>query len=58
MFARQVVRAWLYDSLRRHAGSNAVARRPRNIVDIAQTDHFEIAVLATSRTIDVGKLSL
>jgi hypothetical protein len=48
----------LYDSLRRRAGSNAVAHRPRNIVDIAQTDHFEITVLATSRTIDVRKLSL
>jgi RES domain len=48
----------LYDSLRRRAGSNAVAHRPRNIVDIAQTDHFEITVLATSRTIDARKLSL
>jgi RES domain len=47
----------LYDSLRRRAGSNAVAHRPRNVVDIAQTDHFEITVLATSRTIDVRKLS-
>jgi hypothetical protein len=46
----------LYDSLRRHAGSNAVAHRP--IVDIAQTDHFEITVLAMSRTIDDRKLSL
>jgi hypothetical protein len=48
----------LYDSLRRRAGSNAVAHRPRNIVDIAQTDHFEITVLAASRMIDVRKLSL
>ena len=48
----------LYDSLRRRAGSNAVAHRPRNIVDIAQTDHFEITVLATSRMINVRKLSL
>jgi hypothetical protein len=47
----------IYDSLRRRAGSNAVAHRPRNVVDIAQTDHFEITVLATSRTIDVRKLS-
>jgi hypothetical protein len=28
------------------------------ITDITQTDHFEIAVIATSRTIDVRKLSL
>jgi len=47
----------LYDSLRRRTGSNVVAHRPRNIVDILQTDHFEITVLATSRTIDVRKLS-
>ena len=48
----------LYDSLRRRTGSNLVAHRPRNIADIVQTDHFEITVLATSRTIDVRKLSL
>jgi hypothetical protein len=47
----------LYDSLRRRAGSNVVAHRPRNITDILQTDHFEITVLATSRTVDVRKLS-
>jgi hypothetical protein len=48
----------LYDSLRRRTGSNVVAHRPRNIADLVQTDHFEITVLATSRTIDVRKLSL
>jgi hypothetical protein len=48
----------LYDSLRRRTGVNVVAHRPRNIADIAQTDHFEITVLATSRAIDVRKLSL
>jgi RES domain len=47
----------LYNSLRRRTGINAVAHRPRNIVDIAQTDHFEITILAASRTIDVRKLS-
>ena len=47
----------LYDSLRRRTGINVVAHRPRNIVEIMQTDHFEITVLATSRTIDVRKLS-
>jgi hypothetical protein len=47
----------LYDSLRRQSGSNVVAQRPRNITEILQTDHFEIAVLATSRKIDVRKLS-
>jgi hypothetical protein len=47
----------IYNSLRRQTGVNIVAHRPRNIMDIAQTDHFEISVLATSRTIDVRKLS-
>lgn len=47
----------LYDSLRRRTGSNVVAHRPRNITDIVQADHFEITVLATSRMIDVRKLS-
>jgi RES domain len=48
----------IYDSLRRRGGINVVAHRPRNITDIAQTDHFEITVMARSRTIDVRKLSL
>ena len=47
----------LYDSLRRRAGVNVVAYRPRHIVDIAQADHFEITVEAASRTIDVRKLT-
>jgi hypothetical protein len=47
----------LYDSLRRRTGSNVVAHRPGNITDIVQADHFEITVEATSRTIDVRKLS-
>jgi RES domain len=48
----------LYDSLRRRTGVNVVAHRPRNVADIVQTDHFEITVLATTRMIDVRKLSL
>jgi hypothetical protein len=47
----------LYDSLRRRTGINVVAHRPRNIVDIVQTNHFEITVQATARTIDVRQLS-
>jgi hypothetical protein len=47
----------LYDSLRRRTGVNVVAHRPRNIVDIVQTDHFEITVQATARMIDVRLLS-
>jgi hypothetical protein len=48
----------LYDSLRRRTGNNVVAHRPRNITEIVQTDHFEITVQATSRMIDVRKLSV
>jgi hypothetical protein len=48
----------LYDGLRRRTGSNVVAHRPRNITEIVQTDHFEITVQATSRMIDVRKLSV
>jgi hypothetical protein len=47
----------LYDSLRRRTASNVVAHRPGNITDIVQTDHFEIMVMATSRMIDVRRLS-
>lgn len=47
----------LYDSLRRRGGINVVAYRPRNIIDIVQTDHFRIEVTATSQTIEVHKLS-
>jgi 5-methylthioadenosine/S-adenosylhomocysteine deaminase len=46
------------NSLRRRTGLNVVAHRPRNITEVVQTDHFEITVLATSRMIDVRKLSL
>jgi len=47
----------IYNSRRRQTGVNVVAHRPRNIIDIVQTDHFEITGLANSRTIDVRKLS-
>src|ERR1700704_5341363 len=39
----------LYDSLRRRAGINVAALRPRNITDILQADHFEISVSAAAR---------
>jgi hypothetical protein len=47
----------LYDSLRRRTGTNVVAYRPRNVSEIMQTDHFEVAVSTTSRAIEVHKLS-
>jgi RES domain-containing protein len=47
----------LYDSLRRQGGQNVVSHRPLNITDIVQTEHFEITVSASSRTIDIRKLT-
>jgi hypothetical protein len=47
----------VYDSLRHRGGVNMVTHRPCNIVEVVQTDHFEIAVSATSRTIEVRRLS-
>jgi hypothetical protein len=47
----------LYTSLRLQSGINVVAFRTHNIFDIVQEDHFEIAVSATDRTINVRKLS-
>jgi hypothetical protein len=47
----------LYDSLRRRTGLNVVAHRPRNVIDIVQTDHFRIQVSAATRTIELHKLS-
>ncbi|MBL0408196.1 RES family NAD+ phosphorylase [Microvirga aerilata] len=47
----------LYDSLRRRGGTNIVAHRPTNILEITQVDHFEIRVPAVGRQIDVRKLT-
>jgi hypothetical protein len=47
----------LYTSLRLQSGINVVAFRTHDIIDIVQEDHFEIAVSATDRTINVRKLS-
>jgi RES domain len=47
----------LYDSLRRRQGQNVVAYRPRNIVDLVQTDHFEIKVSAAQRMMEIVKLA-
>jgi hypothetical protein len=35
---------------------NVVAHRPRNILDVAQADHFEIVARAASRRIDMRRL--
>jgi hypothetical protein len=47
----------LYDSVRLRGGVNIVAHRPRNVLDVTQTDHFEIRVSALSRRVDVRKLA-
>jgi hypothetical protein len=42
----------IYDSLRHVGGVNVVAYRPRNVLDVAQSDHFEIEVeVASSRIV-------
>jgi hypothetical protein len=48
----------IYDSLRRQSGTNVVSHRPRNIANVMQAEHFEVTTLATSRIIDVRKLSV
>jgi hypothetical protein len=46
----------VYDSVRFSGGVNVAAYRPTNVLDVAQTDHFEISVSAADRRIDVRKL--
>jgi hypothetical protein len=36
---------------------NAAAHRPRKVVHVMQTDHFEIHAFAASRRIELRKLS-
>ena len=45
-----------YASLRRRDGVNVAAFRPKNVQDVVQADHYEIAVMAASRRIEVVKL--
>jgi hypothetical protein len=47
----------LYNSLRRQGGTNIVAHRPTNVLDVTQTDHLEIRVPAVGRRIDVRRLT-
>lgn len=47
----------LYDSVRYRGGINAVAYRPTNVGEVAQTDHYEIAVRAAERRIAVKRLA-
>ena len=47
----------VYDSVRHAGGVNVAAHRPRNVLDVVQTDHFEIRAAAHSRRIELRKLS-
>ncbi len=41
----------VYDSLRHRGGTNIAAFRPRQIVDVTQTDHYDLTVPLTGRII-------
>lgn len=47
----------LFDSLRHAGGVNIVAHRPRNVLDVAQGDHFELRVETASRRIEARRLA-
>lgn len=47
----------LYDSIRHHGGTSVVAYRPSLVLDVTQTDHYEITVEATSPRILAKKLT-
>jgi len=47
----------LYDSVRLSGGVNIVAFRPSKILDILQTDHFEVTVWPDRRTIDLRRIN-
>ena len=46
----------VYDSVRRRGGVNVVAYRPSKVTDVAQAEHFDIAVSAAERRIEVMHL--
>lgn len=48
----------LFDSLRHAGGLNIVAYRPTNVLDVLQTDHFEIGVEGAMSRIEVARLAL
>lgn len=46
----------VYPSVRLRGGISAVAYRPRKVLDVVQADHFEVAVSAAERRIEVTRL--
>jgi hypothetical protein len=47
----------LFRSLRHVSGENIVAYRPTKILEVGQTDHFEIRIVAASPTIEARRLT-
>ncbi|MGH7023442.1 MAG: RES family NAD+ phosphorylase [Caulobacteraceae bacterium] len=47
----------IYNSVRHVGGVNLVAHRPRNVLDLIQTDHYEVAVTAAASRIELSKLN-
>ncbi|AWN48563.1 hypothetical protein DK419_21230 [Methylobacterium terrae] len=47
----------LYDSLRHAGGANAVAYRPRGVLEVAQGDHYAITVRAAAPRIAARRLA-
>lgn len=46
----------IYDSVRHTGGVNIVAHRPRNILQVTQTDHWRLTVEAASSRIGMARL--
>jgi hypothetical protein len=49
---------FLYDSVRRHGGTNIVAYRPSKVLDVTQAQHYEITVWSAERRIEIHELPL
>lgn len=47
----------VFDSVRHQGGVNAAAFRPSKVLDVVQAEHFEIAVRAAERRIEVRHLA-
>ena len=47
----------VYDSVRHRAGVNVVCYRPHAVADLVQSGHFEIAIAAADRRIEVRRLA-
>lgn len=47
----------VYDSVRHRSGVNVVAYRPTNILDVVQTDHYEVRVRAGEGRIEIRRLA-